>query len=133
MASVATQKPKNKKAIPISARISNRTTTPAYHAVIDIGFDREMLLASSAITNRWKNLPTPPGGAQKPHWSAIVSSSSLRACMLALPNGAARLGARRNNKRRSVFSGAFNPKKIDRSASNDAFCIKKRIPLSRTG
>ncbi|MGY4182714.1 hypothetical protein ACVIHH_008005 [Bradyrhizobium sp. USDA 4518] len=47
MASVATQKPKNKKAIPIIARISNRTATPASHAVIDIGFDREMLLASS--------------------------------------------------------------------------------------
>jgi hypothetical protein len=47
VASVATQKPKNKKSYPDYCSHLYRTATPAYHAVIDIGFDREMLLASS--------------------------------------------------------------------------------------
>jgi hypothetical protein len=33
-------------AFPVIARISNLSAAPAYHAVIDIGFDRDLLLAS---------------------------------------------------------------------------------------
>jgi hypothetical protein len=78
-------------AFPVIARISNRSAQPAYHAIVDLGFETDLLLASqgnyeslgefadnSGIKMNWyrKSLISPPGlPIFKEHTMALVDAN----------------------------------------------------------
>jgi hypothetical protein len=57
----------------VFARISNRSSTPAYHAIVDIGLDRDLLLASKGNYDSLGQYPDGSGFAM--NWYRAILSS----------------------------------------------------------